>query len=52
LVQETKTATTKYIKKHPWMKHDFSWQRGFGAFSYSRSHIDNLSGNFLEKQLV
>lgn len=42
LVQETKTAATKYIKQQTWMKSDFSWQRGFGAFSYSRSHIDNV----------
>lgn len=42
LVQEIKTAATKYIKQQPWMKSDFSWQRGFGAFSYSRSHIDNV----------
>ena len=40
LVYEVKTATTKYIKKQPWMKFDFAWQKGFGAFSYSRSHID------------
>jgi putative transposase len=42
LVQEIKTTATKYIKQQPWMKSDFSWQRGFGAFSYSRSHIDNV----------
>ena len=42
LVQETKTAATKFIKKQPWMKYNFSWQRGFGAFSYSRSHIDKV----------
>ena len=42
LVEETKTAATKYIKKQSWMKYDFSWQRGFGAFSYSRSHIDRV----------
>ena len=40
LVSEVKTYTTKFIKKQPWMRHDFSWQKGFGAFSYSRSHID------------
>lgn len=43
LVQEIKTASTKYIKKQPWMKSNFSWQRGFGAFSYSRSHIERVA---------
>lgn len=40
LAQEVKTAATKFIKKQPWMPYDFAWQRGFGAFSYSRSHLD------------
>ena len=40
LIGDVKRATTKFIKKQPWMKYEFSWQRGFGAFSYSRSHID------------
>ena len=42
LVYDVKTAATKFIKKQPWMPYDFSWQRGFGAFSYSRSHIDRV----------
>jgi REP element-mobilizing transposase RayT len=40
LAEEVKTATSKFIKKQPWMPYDFAWQKGFGAFSYSRSHID------------
>ncbi|MEZ4888490.1 MAG: IS200/IS605 family transposase [Chitinophagales bacterium] len=40
LAEETKTAATKFIKKQPWMKFDFAWQKGFGAFSYSRSQLD------------
>lgn len=40
LAEEVKTAATKFIKKQPWMPFDFAWQKGFGAFSYSRSHID------------
>jgi REP element-mobilizing transposase RayT len=42
LVEQTKTAATKFIKKQYWMPFNFSWQRGFGAFSYSRSHIDRV----------
>jgi REP element-mobilizing transposase RayT len=49
LVEEIKTAATKYIKKQSWMKYDFSWQRGFGAFSYSRSHIDAVV-KYIENQ--
>jgi len=42
LVNEAKTASTKFIKKQSWMPFDFSWQRGFGAFSYSHSQIDGV----------
>jgi REP element-mobilizing transposase RayT len=40
LVNNIKTASTKFIKKQPWMRFVFAWQEGYGAFSYSRSHID------------
>lgn len=51
LVFEVKTAATKYIKKQDWMKYKFSWQRGFGAFSYSRSQISNVA-TYIENQEV
>ena len=40
LVGEVKTAATKFIKKQSWMRYGFSWQVGFGAFSYAKSQID------------
>ena len=40
LVNNIKTASTKFIKKQSWMRFVFAWQKGYGAFSYSRSHID------------
>ncbi len=49
LVKITKTAATKYIKQQSWMSFEFSWQRGFGAFSYSRSHIDAVI-NYIKNQ--
>jgi len=50
LVSEVKTAATKYIKKQSWMPFDFSWQRGYGAFSYSRSHIDAVVKYILNQE--
>ena len=41
LVEEIKTSSNKWIKE----RHNipmFSWQKGYGAFSYSRSSIDNV----------
>lgn len=49
LVEETKTATTKFIKKQPWMQFDFSWQKGFGAFSYARTQLEAVV-NYIRNQ--
>ncbi len=40
LVGDIKTASTKFIKKQSWMPFSFEWQKGYGAFTYSKSHID------------
>ncbi|MFK7774919.1 MAG: transposase [Saprospiraceae bacterium] len=40
LVSDIKTSSTKYIKKQEWMPSKFEWQDGYGAFTYSSSHID------------
>jgi REP element-mobilizing transposase RayT len=42
LVNDIKTASTKFIKSHPWMPFAFEWQQGFGAFTYSQSQIDEV----------
>jgi len=39
LVKEIKVASTNLINDKGWVRGRFSWQRGFGAFSYSRSQI-------------
>ncbi|MNL43194.1 Transposase IS200 like protein [compost metagenome] len=41
LVQNIKTETSKWIKDEK-LAADFSWQEGYGAFSYSRSHVPNV----------
>jgi REP element-mobilizing transposase RayT len=42
LVKDIKTASSKFINDKKWVKGKFEWQNGFGAFSYSQSHIDNV----------
>ena len=49
LAEEVKTAATKFIKKQPWMPFDFAWQKGFGAFSYSRSQLGTVI-RYIENQ--
>ena len=40
LVQETKRASTLWIKEHHLVDGNFAWQEGFGAFSYGKSQVD------------
>ena len=35
-----KQFSSKFIKNN--FNKDFSWQEGYGAFSYTKSHIDNV----------
>jgi putative transposase len=42
LVQNVKTQSSIWIKDNKLCKSAFSWQDGFGAFSYSKSHVDRV----------
>lgn len=42
LVREIKKSSNDYIKEKKFTLEKFQWQEGFGAFSYSQSHIDNV----------
>jgi len=50
LASMLKTESTKFIKKQAWMKTDFRWQVGFGAFSYSKSHTDAVVKYILNQE--
>lgn len=39
-VKEIKVESNEFIKGKNWVKGKFSWQEGYGVFSYSHSHID------------
>jgi REP element-mobilizing transposase RayT len=43
IMQDVKTSTNAFMHKNKVQFSDFvNWQTGYGAFSYSRSHLDNL----------
>jgi putative transposase len=42
LIQIVKTQSSKWINEQNFCKQKFLWQEGFGAFSYSMSHISNV----------
>ncbi len=42
LLRDIKANTAKFINEKKWMPGKFQWQKGYGAFSYSHSQIDNV----------
>ena len=42
LVRDIKAGTSKYISDNNWIRGKFAWQEGYGAFSYSKSQLDNV----------
>jgi REP element-mobilizing transposase RayT len=42
LVRDVKNNSTNFINERGWLKTHFSWQEGFGAFSYSQSQFGNV----------
>ncbi len=42
LVQEIKADSTNFINKNRWIRGRFSWQEGYGAFSYGHSQLDTV----------
>jgi REP element-mobilizing transposase RayT len=42
ILEVVKTNSSKWINKNQFVNGKFSWQKGYGAFSYSRSQRDNV----------
>ncbi len=42
LIREVKKSSNEFIKLNKFTKFKFNWQSGFGSFSYSPSHVDNV----------
>jgi REP element-mobilizing transposase RayT len=42
LVRDIKANSSKWINENHYIIGKFQWQDGFGAFSYSQSHLDNV----------
>ncbi len=42
LVGDIKTGSTNHINRSRWVLGRFSWQEGFGAFSYGHSQLDTV----------
>jgi REP element-mobilizing transposase RayT len=42
LIQNVKTESSRWIKAEKFCSSQFAWQNGYGAFSYSKSHVQNV----------
>lgn len=42
LMQAIKAKSSKWINENGFLNHRFSWQKGFGCFSYSESQKNNV----------
>lgn len=49
LVRDIKRSSSSLISEKRWVPGRFAWQEGYGAFSYSRSHVDAVI-NYIRNQ--
>lgn len=42
LMEQVKSGASNWINEKKLVPGKFTWQDGFGAFSYSKSHVDNV----------
>jgi putative transposase len=49
LLRDIKANSSKWINEKKFLKVKFEWQEGFGAFSYSKSHVQNVI-NYIQNQ--
>jgi putative transposase len=49
LLQYIKTSSSKWINDRKLIQSKFEWQSGYGAFSYSRSHLSRVA-TYIENQ--
>ena len=50
LIRDIKNNSSNFINDQGWIKGEFSWQEGYGAFSYSHSHIENVYQYILNQE--
>lgn len=50
LVRDIKNNSSKFINEQKLVRGKFAWQEGYGAFSYSHSHIDKVYNYILNQE--
>ena len=50
LMRDIKSSTSNFINEKRYVKGRFSWQEGYGVFSYSRSQLDQVYKYILNQE--
>ncbi len=50
IARDIKASSSKWINQNKWVKGNFKWQEGFGAFTYSKSQIDVVVNYILNQR--
>jgi putative transposase len=50
LVRDVKNNSSKFINEKGFIRGKFSWQEGYGVFSYSHSHIERVYNYILNQE--
>ena len=50
LARDIKNNSSNFINDRKFVRGKFSWQEGYGAFSYSQSHIQNVYNYILNQE--
>lgn len=50
LVRDIKNNSSKFVNEKKWVNGKFSWQEGYGAFSYSHSQIESVYNYILNQE--
>jgi REP element-mobilizing transposase RayT len=51
LVRDIKNNSSKFVNEKKWVMGKFSWQEGYGAFSYSHSQIESVYNYILNQEV-
>jgi putative transposase len=51
LMQDVKGSSSKWINEKRFVKGRFSWQEGYGAFSYAKSDLPKIIG-YIQHQYI
>ena len=50
LARDIKAGSSKFVNDKKYLPQKFSWQAGFGAFSYSKSHLSRVVNYILNQE--